>query len=147
MASKRSNREKIRGLFQSYLDDFGGEAGGKIIDFLLFHLGGMKFTVPSGNHRSKPSAHLPNYLVNLELMERFYADMRETFGDASARLIMGKFLVHLGGGRLTFPSFADVRRLERNRKIRAEYRGNLTELALRWGLSRSAVKKILGQTD
>jgi Mor transcription activator family len=143
LAGRRHNREAIRRLFQGYVDNFDSEAGEKIINVIVDMLGRVRLTIPKSSHNGNPAISLPVVRSNQEILWSLYLRLSDEFGEASGKAIMQKLLFELRDMRLTFPNFEDLAREERNRKIRAEFRGNYSETALRWGMSPAAVRKIV----
>lgn len=143
LAGRRHNREAIGRLFQGYVDDFGSEAGKKIINVIVSVLGRVRLTIPRSSHNGNPAISLPVVQNNQEILWSLYLRLSEEFGEASGKKIIQKLLFELRDMRLTFPSFEDLAREERDRKIRAEFRGNYSETALKWGMSPAAVRKVV----
>ncbi len=130
---RRAAREAIRRLFQRYVDDYGPKAGTEIIRALVFHLGGLRFVVPSR----------PSDSEACRLLVDCYLALREKFGD-SALGVMQRLLVELKGQRITFPDMEELCRWERDEAIRNAYKGdNVRDLAQIWGVSPKWVRNII----
>lgn len=144
LPSRRDNRETIRRLFQGYVNDFGPAAGGRIIYVIVSEIGNLRIKVPRNSNNGHPGlSALPVIASNQETIWCLRCRLVREFGEASARVIMRKFLFELRGMRLTFPDLEDLAREERDRKIRAEFKGDYKETAIRWGMSIPGVKKIV----
>lgn len=65
-------------------------------------------------------------------------------GEDVARRVLAIFVAEVGGERVVIPDEHDLNLQERNRRIRDRYRGhNAEELALRYGVSVSQVRRIV----
>lgn len=138
--SRKDNRQALRRLFQGYVADFGPSAGGQIIETVVDILGGQRLSVPGDGKRRGMRYHAQSYLAIMELWQ----ECTLRFGAASGMAIMRKFIVELRGLRISFPDQEGLYREERDNKIRLGYNGvNCKELAIRWGLTPSQIKKIL----
>lgn len=132
------SRKLLRSVFQGYIQDFGEDAGMKIISTIIEVLGNCRICVPvrlgSGD--------------NSRELEILYDCLCERFGNASGEAIMRRFILELKGHRISFPDHQDLWREERNRKIRAKFNGgNYQELAINFGMDVSMVWKIVNGDD
>lgn len=133
------SREILNRLFQGYVNDYGEEAGQKIIATIIDVLGGIRMTIPE---RMSTNAENNGALLSL------YACFCERFDDASGQMIMHKFLVELKNCRISFPDHEDINREERNRKIRGMFNGrNAGELAIIFGLDVRQIRNILYEEE
>ena len=136
MPSRWDNKKPLIRLFQSYVNDFGSVAGGKIIHAIIFELGGLRLTIPD-DYRSG----------NNELISSLRAHLYDIFGEASGNTIMKKFLMELKGLRISFPNFQTIYIQERNQRIK-NLAGKMTiaELALRFApLSKPQIWRIINE--
>jgi len=70
------------------------------------------------------------------------------FGQSSGKKIIETIIFELGGLRVSIPTFKDVNRIERDRKIRSRFNGiNYTELSIMFGLSLNMVRKIVNRKE
>ena len=134
LPSRWDNKKTLTRLFQSYVNDFGSAAGGKIIHAIIFELGGLRLTIPE-DYRSG----------NNELISSLRTHLCDTFGEASGNTIMKKFLMELKGLRISFPSFQTIYIQERNQRIKnLAGKMTITELVLRFApLSKSQIWRIV----
>jgi Mor family transcriptional regulator len=80
---------------------------------------------------------------NQEIIEELFCRMHSEFGGMAPKIINVMVSV-LGGTRITFPDLKYLYRQERDRRIRAEFKGdNHEELAIRYGLKVRWVREIL----
>ncbi|MBE0426363.1 MAG: hypothetical protein IBX72_06920 [Nitrospirae bacterium] len=131
------SRQTLNRLFQFYCQDYGPEAGEKIIKTIIDVLGGCRITIP---------LKFPNNPETAEVLLTLYTNLSERFSEASAKEIMRKFIMELKGRRIAFPSWKNLSREERNRKIRNMFTGsNYKELAIMFGLSRAQVWRVINR--
>ena len=94
-----------------------------------------------------------NYEIVQGLFKRLYA----TFGAKSGDEVINIIVQELGGFRVSIPDFKDLNRLERNRKIRAQFFSEMKSgdereriyriLAARWGISPVQVRRIINERE
>jgi hypothetical protein len=132
----KKSRQTLNRLFEGYYKDYGPEDGEKIVRTVIDVLGGCRLTVPE---------KMPSNPDNAEALLALYACLCERFQQASSEAIMRKFIMELKGSRISFPNWEDFYREERNQKIRAEFKGNYTELSLRFGLDVSQIWRIVNE--
>ena len=83
---------------------------------------------------------------NQAVLDQFFARLQRELGEQLAEVVVEMMVVELGSVRLTFPSLADLERQQRNRRIQTLFNGaNLQELALRFDLHPSHVRRILSR--
>lgn len=132
----KKSRQAVNRLFEGYFKDYGPEEGGKIVKAIIDVLGSSRLTIPE---------KLPNNPDNTEALLALYACLCDRFQQASGEAIMRKFIMELKGLRISFPDWDDIHREERNRKIRNAFKGNYTELSLRFGLDVSQIWRIVNE--
>jgi Mor family transcriptional regulator len=72
--------------------------------------------------------------------------LRKDFGKETAKKVARCLVEEMGGIRLSFPTFEDLGRWERNERIRAGFNGaNILELAGRFSLSPTQVRRIVSR--
>jgi Mor family transcriptional regulator len=80
---------------------------------------------------------------NPEVWERLFGRLAREFGELAPAIVQ-VLAAEIGGHRLTFPDLAALFRLERDRRLRQEFRGaNLGELAIRYRVSLSQARRIV----
>ncbi len=121
-------------LFDGYVKDYGTNDGEKIIKTVIDVLGGCRITIPD---------RLSNNSENITALLALYTCFCDRFGDASGKEIMRKFICDLKDCRISFPDHKDLYREERNRKIRSMFKGNYTELALRFNMDVKQIWRIV----
>lgn len=131
---RRENRETLGRLFQGYVNDFGSDAGEKIIRLIIDELGGLRMVVPANNPTGGRNE-------NLKFISCLYCRLNKEFGDASGKAIMQKFIQELKSMRISFPDLQDLAREDRDRRIK-EAHGGITEIALRFGMSEKQIGRI-----
>jgi|GEM_PF-3388957 len=125
-------------LFEGYYKDYGPEGGEKIVRALIDVLGGCRVTIPK---------RLTTNPDNNQILLDLFRELSRRFKQASGEAIMRNFLMELKGCRISFPSIQTLSREERNRTIRAKFTGgNYGELALRFGLTKGFVKRMIDKT-
>lgn len=134
LPNRRENREVLTRLFQGYVNDYGSEAGEKIIWVIIDELGGLRMVVPTNSDRSGRDE-------NIRLINCLYCRLKKEFGDASGKAIMQKFIQELKSMRISFPDLQDLAREDRDRRIRQAH-GGIPEIALRFGLSETQIWRI-----
>lgn len=83
---------------------------------------------------------------NQQVLDQFFKRLQRELGEQLAEVVVEMMVVELGSVRLTFPSLADLERQQRNRRIQTLFNGaNLQELALRFDLHPSHVRRILSR--
>lgn len=132
----KKSRQTLNRLFEGYYKDYGPDDGGRIVRAIIDVLGGCRLTIPG---------KMPSNTDNAEALLALYACLCERFQQASGEAIMRKFIIELKGSRISFPDYDDLSREVRNRKIRAAFKGNYTELSLRFGLDVSQVWRIVNE--
>ncbi len=139
LSDRMGNWEKLKPLFDGFMKDFGPH-GGRIIDFIIDHLGGIRLTISekiSNKYRKSES---------MEILNEFYHCLCVRFGRESGEAIMRKMIMHLKGTRITFVSREDIFRIERDERIRREYREHRTSISIlaeRNGLDETRIWRIL----
>ena len=139
--ARRRNLETFKRLFQGFINEYGNDAGEKIIDHLVNHdIGGRRVWVPAPG---------PDPLSRCgQNFRKLWRDTCTKFGRESGRAIMRKIIVEFGDQRICFPDHEARYRAERDTKIRNLFNGtNIQELALRFGLHRAHIYQILDSDD
>lgn len=138
---RRDNRDALRRLFQSYVDDFGPVSGGQIIRTIVDTMGGHRMIVP----KDGKSVGVRCYCNGTEALMTCYETMSSRLNSRDiGKVVMMRLVKDLGGLRISFPDHEDLYREERNRKIHAAYNGfNTQELAIIWDLRERTIRKIL----
>ncbi len=84
---------------------------------------------------------------NLTTIEDLFSQLHVEFGAMAPKIIKTLIMV-LGRTRITFPDFEYLYRAERNRRIKAEFRGaNHEDLAIRYGLKVRQIRRILNRDE
>jgi len=74
------------------------------------------------------------------MFERAY----EQFGNEGGEAVIRFIIQELGGLRVRVPDFDALYRKDRDRRIREEFTGsNHAELAIRWGIKKRQVRRIV----
>lgn len=132
----KKSREILGRLFEGYVKDYGDD-GEKIIRIIIDVLGGCRLTIPE---------KFPSNPENAEAFITLYSCLCDHFGEASGKEIMRKFIMELKGCRISFPSWKELYREERNRKIRNMFNGsNYKELAIMFGLNRTQIWQVINK--
>jgi hypothetical protein len=139
LPSRRANRETIRRLFQGYVNDFGPDAGMKVVYAIIDEVGDKRIVVPKNNNH-RHNNYNGSGLADIWCL---FCRLRRDFGEASAKTIMRRFLLELKGMRLTFPNINDLYREERDRRILANFKGDYKELAASWNMSVPGIKRVI----
>ncbi len=81
--------------------------------------------------------------VSHKELEQFYNRLCEA-DSLTPHKVMRILILTLGGFRICIPTIKYLNRLERNKRIRNEFRGgNYKELSVRFGLTENMIRKIV----
>lgn len=87
---------------------------------------------------------MSNRSENREALDVLFHRLVTDFGQKSGEAIIRTIVEELGGLRVSIPDIQDLSREERDRRICASFTGdNYGELALRHGLSRMQIRRII----
>jgi Mor family transcriptional regulator len=88
------------------------------------------------------SDRLSGYNITFELFRQLYIKFEKDIAQEIIKLI----ITELGGKRVTFPSWDQLYRLQRNQQIFRYFTGtNTSQLARQFGLSNVQIRKIVRQ--
>lgn len=136
----RANWKQFQPLFQGIIKNYGDIAGGKIINFIVSELGGIRIYIP---RRITPQYRQS---ASFAALSEFYYHLCRTFGAASGEAIMQRIVTQFKGQRITFVSQVDIYKLERNeqiRKIRHNDHLSISVIAERFGIDEVTVWRAL----
>lgn len=92
---------------------------------------------------------------NHEMIQSLFKRLYATFGEKSGDEVINIIIQELGGFRVSIPDIKDLNRMERNRKIKAQFLSEMKSgdereriyriLAYRWGMSPVQVRRIVSE--
>lgn len=140
LSHRMGNWARLQPLFQSYIDTFGADLGGRVVRYIAKCLGGCRISFPE--KLSNNSKHSDSW----ETLNLFYNYLCVDFGDDVGQVVMKRMFSQLRGCRITFLRLDDLFRIERDEHIRRERREHCTGvsvLAERYGLDEVTIWRIL----
>ncbi|MEW6115641.1 MAG: hypothetical protein AB1553_01915 [Nitrospirota bacterium] len=156
---RTANWERLIPLFQSYVDTFGAELGGMVIDYIARMIGGYRISFPE--KLTPITRHSESWVILAQFYDVLCSDLSkiempkapEEFrngsrlsGNRIGQVVMKEMFRRLKGHRISFVRLEEMHRIERDEKIRKERKEHgtsVTVLAERSGLDEVTIWRIL----